>query len=297
MKIRNAWQSALFGLLVLGVGAGCTASRSVSFADTAPGLTRARMADSVGDAMYAMSPAAGEYQALVDREAGPAPGGHMPADASDEQAVQVGERQMIYRAVVHVVVPDIEAAQRATEALAVEYGGHLQALAGRAVTVRIPAPRFREALREVEGLGEVSVRDIQGTDVTDEMVDLDIRLNTLREMRERLVALLDRADKVEDLLAIEKELQRVTVELERLQGRIQVLRDAVGYSTLTVHFNTAVPLSETREVIPFAWIRGLERDTQLRRGMDVTPERRWFPRRLPVELPADSVVLERRKRS
>ncbi len=27
--------------------------------------------------------------------------------------------------------------------------------------------------------------------------------------------------------------------------------------------------------------------------MDVTPERRWIPRRLPVELPVDSVVLER----
>jgi hypothetical protein len=94
-------------------------------------------------------------------------------------------------------------------------------------------------------------------------------------MRDRLAALLERAEKIEELLSIEKELQRVTSDLERIKGRIKYLTNAVNYSTLTVRVNTPIAQVELREVIPFPWVRSLASDVLLRPGDRFTPVRRW----------------------
>jgi len=127
-------------------------------------------------------------------------------------------------------------------------------------------------------------------DVTEEMLDLDIRLKNMQEMRDRLVALLDRAANVEELLAVEQELQRVTAELELIKGRIKYLSHAVSYCTLTVHVNSSVPQEELLEVIPFAWVRSLAADIIPRPGASYTPERRsrhW----LKMDMPPNCVTL------
>jgi hypothetical protein len=55
------------------------------------------------------------------------------------------------------------------------------------------------------------------------------------------VALLARADKVEDILRIEGELRRLTEEIERLKGEVRFLSDRIAYSTLKVLFSSNAP--------------------------------------------------------
>lgn len=100
--------------------------------------------------------------------------------------------------------------------------------------LRIPAPRFADTLSQVEGLGRVLQRRIGGQDVTEEYVDLQARIRNLERYEQRLLAFVDRATKVSDLLAIEQELARVRGEIEMLTGRARYLDRQVDLATVQV---------------------------------------------------------------
>lgn len=83
-------------------------------------------------------------------------------------------------------------------------------------------------------LGDVRNRAVASRDVTDEYFDLETRLKNAIAQRDRLRALLEKASKVEEILAVEKELSRIQAELESMQGRLDRLRSEVEESTLSV---------------------------------------------------------------
>ena len=100
-------------------------------------------------------------------------------------------------------------------------------------------------------------RDIQAQDVTDEFVDVEIRIKNARAMQVRLKTLLERAA-VKEALEIEKEMNRVTQELELLEGKLKLLKDKIAYSTITVHFEPrGSTIQATRVRLPFPWLTQL----------------------------------------
>jgi len=100
--------------------------------------------------------------------------------------------------------------------------------------LRVPAPRFADVLSQVESLGHVQQRRISGQDVTEEYVDLRSRIRNLERYEQRLLALVDRAAKVSDLLEIEQELARVRGEIEMLTGRARYLDRQVDLAMIQV---------------------------------------------------------------
>jgi hypothetical protein len=128
------------------------------------------------------------------------------------------------------------------------------------VTIKVPRPRFDEAIKRIEKLGDVLHRNVSAEDVTDEFVDLELRLKNARAMRDQLVELLKGAA-VKDAVEIEKELAKVTEVIEQIEGRLKVLRDKVGYSSITVSFQANAPATvRSTAILPFAWLdtMGLE---------------------------------------
>ncbi|MCP4639605.1 MAG: DUF4349 domain-containing protein [bacterium] len=204
------------------------------------------------------SPAGGvaeyRYANAKGREAG--------ADMAATQAALVSDvpqmgRLIIYNASMTLVVQDIATTLDAVKAAAEEAGGYMQRLSGKTIQVKVPAAKFHETIAAYERLGEVTAKDVNGSDITDQMRDLKIRLKNAEQMRERLVALLDRATKVEDALKIEQELGRVTETIELLKGEIYALEHQVSFSTITVTVNSPLPQRQMKEEIPFPWVREL----------------------------------------
>jgi Domain of unknown function (DUF4349) len=67
--------------------------------------------------------------------------------------------------------------------------------------------------------------------------------------------LLARSQTTPDALAVERELQRVTGEIEAMLGRLKVLRELVAFSTITVNFNKRVVDAVGHDVrLPFPWL-------------------------------------------
>jgi hypothetical protein len=155
---------------------------------------------------------------------------------------------------VYQVVPGLDAVER----IARDLGGYLASRADGAVTVRVPRDQFDEALARIEKLGDVLHRDVRAQDVTDEYVDLEARLRNDYAMRTRLTDLLARAA-VKEALDIERELGRVTEEIERYEGRLKLLRDQIAFSTVTVTFSPVAeqPVRDTSLLAPFPWLAEL----------------------------------------
>lgn len=169
----------------------------------------------------------------------------------------IASRQMIYSASLALTVPDIAAAQSSVRQAAASFGGYLEEISGPVITIRVPAAKFDDARTVIERLGVVTERQVKAADVTEEMHDLHIRLDNALQMRTRLEGLLEKASRMEDALQIEKELQRVTENIELLKGKLQYMDSQVAYSTLRTSFNSPRPQTASTEALPFPWIRDL----------------------------------------
>jgi hypothetical protein len=165
---------------------------------------------------------------------------------------------LIYTANVVMAVFEATKAIDAVERLAKEQGGYLVRRSDSEITIRVPAERFDGSLEQLKPLGDELHREVSVQDVTAEFNDLTIQLKNLRAMRDRFEQLLKRAVSVQDALAIERELQRVLGQIERIQGRLKVLRELLAYSTITVRFE-ARPVDKVRSRVdlPFPWLRQL----------------------------------------
>ena len=75
-------------------------------------------------------------------------------------------------------------------------------------------------------------------------VDLDARLTNLRATEQALLAIMNKADKITDILAVQEQLTAVRGQIEELQAQRNGIGDQAAYSTLTVSF-AATPKTET----------------------------------------------------
>ncbi len=164
---------------------------------------------------------------------------------------------VIYSAQLVLAVYQVEQSLAEVEKVARDHGGFLAKKQDREIVVRVPRAKFQAVVQGIDKVGDVLHRDISAVDVTEEHVDLEIRIKNARAMQARLKDLLARAN-VKEALEIEKEMNRVTGELELLEGKLKVLRDRIAYSTIAVTFQDRAPSPTTqRPRLPFTWLAEL----------------------------------------
>lgn len=154
------------------------------------------------------------------------------------------KRKIVYRAEVDLVVEQFDPLPEQIEAAVKQHGGFVSASnltgspgrprSGR-WTVRVPVDRFSDFLAAVRGLGEVRSINCTSDDVTAEYYDIESRIRNKQQEEERLLKLLaDATGKLEEVLAVERELSRVRGEIEQAQGRLRMLKDVTELTTVTV---------------------------------------------------------------
>lgn len=168
---------------------------------------------------------------------------------------------LIYTGTLHVAVLDTSAALTEAERIAAELGGYLARRDDRSVTLRLPVARFSDGVARATRLGDVLHRDVSAQDVTEEYADLEVRVKNARAVRDRLEHLLAKAATIQDSIQLERELARVTADLERLEGKAKLMRDRAAFSTLTVRFEPrktdAPPGAPKRPHLPLPWVDSL----------------------------------------
>ena len=188
------------------------------------------------------------------------PSGGAPSAAStpavpSEVAVMRGPI-LIYTAQFTMSVFEVTASLGQIEELSRELGGFLSRRDNTSITIRVPVAMFDRAIKRIEKLGDVLNRNVTAQDVTEEFRDLEVRLRNARAVRDRLEQLLAKANKVEESVMVERELERVAGEIERMEGRIKFLKDRAAFSTITVAFQPKRTQETTRGPfqLPVPWL-------------------------------------------
>jgi len=210
-------------------------------------------ASSLADAVAQAGPARAE-KPTADVPT-PTPGIPPSSDSPPLLAAPTRAPLLIYTANLSLAVFETKGAIGAVEELARSLGGYLVSRGDQKVTVRVPAKAFQGALTGVSKLGDELHREVQVKDVTEQFADLEIRLKNAEAVRERLQALLAKAGKIEDALAVERELERITQGIELMKGRMRLLGELLAFSTINVSFSARPHDQVGTEVrLPFDWL-------------------------------------------
>ena len=124
------------------------------------------------------------------------------------------------------------------------YGGSSR---GVELNVRVPSGSLDDFLELAKQVGVVTGNSITETDVTASYVDTDRRLQAYQKQYDRVLAMMDKAETVEELITIESELSRLELEIEDCQGQLNYWDSRVGYSTVNIFVDEvrrAVPVGE-----------------------------------------------------
>ncbi len=164
-------------------------------------------------------------------------------------------RKLIRDGHLRVKVKDVESARAGLEKMAEAAGGFVSNVNAQSytstkntdVTLRIPASGFLSFVEKIRALGHVEEEGFDVTDVTDQYVDLDRRIKTQEALAARLEQLIqDKSYQFKDLLDVERELARLRLEIESMQGSLRGLDDRISLSTLRVSMYQEV----VQQVVP-----------------------------------------------
>jgi hypothetical protein len=149
-------------------------------------------------------------------------------------------------------VDSLDAAIAAVHAMAARVGGFIanttiQSGEGQqhaaTLEIKIPSANYDLAMSGLTGIGKLRSSTTTAEDVGEEYVDVNARMANSRRLEERLVTLLaNRTGKLDDVLAVERELARVREEIERYEGRLRYLRTRTAMSTLSVTVSEPAPV-------------------------------------------------------
>ena len=150
------------------------------------------------------------------------------------------DRKLVRSGELAISVDSLDATSAEVQSLVKDAGGFVERSADTKESsvwlhCRVPAAKLDGIMDAVAHLGEERRRSVSAADVTEQLADLETRLRNNIALRDRLQELLQRASDVEDVLAIEKELNRVQSEIETMQARFDRLESEVELSALSIN--------------------------------------------------------------
>ncbi len=160
--------------------------------------------------------------------------------AKQKNKITEEERIVLYNAFVDLKVEDEKVIAENITDIAKKYEGYILRSNNSEVSIRVLSDKLDIALEDIGNYGKVVNQEINGEDVTEEYTDMNIRLENAERTRQRYLALLDQAVNVQEVLMVERELERLNRELELLKGRLKRLDELHTFSTITVYYHKKV---------------------------------------------------------
>lgn len=113
--------------------------------------------------------------------------------------------------------------------------------------IRIPVDKLDQFVEEVSGISNITDRDISQEDVTLTYVDLESHKAALEAEETSLLALLENAASIEDIIALQSRLTEVRYQLESMESRLRTMDNLIDYATINLNVDeveTYTPVEE-----------------------------------------------------
>ncbi len=164
------------------------------------------------------------------------------------------DRKLVKKGTIALNVDQIEDTTNKIKLLAEKYNGYVYSSSLTEntgsrylyMTIKVAAANFDAAMTELNTLGRVQSTSMNVFDVTTQFMDLESRLSTLKVKEQTLVNLLAKAEKIEDILNIENNLQYTRQEIEYNEGQLNLLKNTSDYSEINISANDNKGLDTTQ---------------------------------------------------
>lgn len=97
------------------------------------------------------------------------------------------------------------------------------------------------------GIGVLTSKHVNAQDVTEEYVDLNIRLENNLAYLEQYQSILKRTKSIQEVLEVQEKIRRIEEEIDSKKGRLKYLNDNVKYSTLTLEISELISREMTNK--------------------------------------------------
>ena len=176
----------------------------------------------------------------------------------------VSDRKLIKNVNLNVETEQYDALLPAIEQRVVALGGYIEEMSSysrnneydsgyrgkkyfryASIMARIPRENLESFLEEIGEQSNVVSRSESVTDVTLQYVDLESHKKALLTEKDRLLQLMEQAETVEDIIAIEGRLSEVRYQLERMEAQLRTYDNQIDYSTVYLSIDEVEHYSPT----------------------------------------------------
>lgn len=203
-------------------------------------------------------------EAAAAEEAGGGDGSFQEAGGQDAVAAPETSRKLIKTVNISAETEDFDtlvpALQKQVEAL----GGYIESISVydvnsyyvenqrvkqrcASLTARVPKEKLDGFLAQFGEQVNVTSRSENVEDVTLRYVDLESHKKALLTEQERLLALMEKAETVEDIIAIEGRLSEVRYQLESMESQLRTYDNRIDYSTVELSITEVRKYSPPQE--------------------------------------------------
>ncbi len=172
--------------------------------------------------------------------------------ASPLAASDIADRMLIKNGELEFETDDIQSAYQSLMQIVKENKGYIvedkiydySHRKEHRIAFKIPVNKFDASFQQIsDNAPSLKRREINIQDVTEEFVDLETRISNKKTLEKRYNDLLAKANKIEDMLQIEKSINEIRTEIETLEGRKKYIQNNVSYSTINVTIYTNSQIS------------------------------------------------------
>ena len=239
--VKSGLIAVLPAIVIALIVAGCSGESPVGNGGSRAGdsLSGTESGDSAGDV-------------AATGAGGPATGGGLPLPSQLD-------RKIVRTANLELEVEDVSAAVREVEGAAVAAGGFVsesnvfidqpepddggsveapRRTQTATVTIRVPAGEYGGVMEQLRGIAkQVRSERSEASEVTEEYTDLEARLRNLEATEASYLELLTGAGEIPDILLVQDRLSQVRLEIEQVQGRINLLDNLTDLATITIQLS------------------------------------------------------------
>ncbi|KAB2879726.1 DUF4349 domain-containing protein [bacterium] len=171
---------------------------------------------------------------------------------NESPAPVVDTQKIVYTAEMDLTVKNPDSVAKNIIQLVKSNNGYVQRGSNTFLILKVPNNGMNAIITAIETQGKVTYKNITADDVTETYYDAATRLDNLNKTRLRYLDLLNKAQTIEEMLRVEKELERINGEIEFLKGRLLRMDNSIQYSTISVSLNKKVKPGILS--YPFIWL-------------------------------------------
>ncbi|MBR6312266.1 MAG: DUF4349 domain-containing protein [Oscillospiraceae bacterium] len=115
--------------------------------------------------------------------------------------------------------------------------------------IRVPKDKFSGLTGSLASIGNVTNSDTSAENITSSFIDTESRLKAYRTEESSLLAMMEKAETVEEMITIQDRLSTVRYEIERLTSMLNNWQNYVDYSTVNINIREVKKYTE-EPVVP-----------------------------------------------